>query len=92
MFHEDGASTEVTSTLDLAKASITGPNGSLTSPLKLNPISRSMRRQALPFSRHYKPKIASTTWSVSSMAEWKSSTNGMFRFFSCVDKRCGGAC
>lgn len=38
MFHEDGASTEVTSTLDFAKASITGPNGSLTSPVKLNPI------------------------------------------------------
>lgn len=38
MFHEDGASTEVTSTLDLAKASMTGPNGSLTSPVKLNPI------------------------------------------------------
>lgn len=38
MSHEDGASTEVTSTLDFARASITGPNGSLTSPVKLNPI------------------------------------------------------
>lgn len=35
--HEDGASTEVTGTLDFANASMTGPNGSLTSPVKLNP-------------------------------------------------------
>lgn len=38
MFHEEGASTEVTHTLDLANASMTGPNGSLTSPVKLKPI------------------------------------------------------
>lgn len=35
--HEDGASTEVTGTFDLARASITAGNGSRTSPEKLKP-------------------------------------------------------
>jgi len=38
MFHEDGASTEVTGTVVLSKASITGENGSRTSPEKLKPV------------------------------------------------------
>jgi hypothetical protein len=38
IFQDDGASTEVTGTGDLANASITEGNGSLTSPEKLKPI------------------------------------------------------
>lgn len=69
MFQDDGASTEVTCTFDLVRASMTGPNGSRTSPSKL------------------KPKMASMTWSVSLRAESKSSTKGICRFFSCVERR-----
>lgn len=48
MFQDEGASTDVTCTLDFARASMTGPNGSRTSPSKLKPIrsvlGRRMRR------------------------------------------------
>lgn len=37
IFHEDGASTDVTGTDVSCKACMTAPNGSLTSPEKLNP-------------------------------------------------------
>lgn len=39
IFHEEGASTEVTGTVLISKASMTAENGSLTSPEKLNPGS-----------------------------------------------------
>lgn len=69
MFQDEGASTEVTWTFEAARASITGPKGSRTSP------------------SNEKPKMASITWSVSMRALWKSSTNGTWRFFSCVERR-----
>ena len=84
MFHDEGASTDVTGTFDCANASMTGPNGALISPEKLKPLDISI-------SKHYHyvniPNIASTTWSASLNACWKSSTNGTSRLSNWADSR-----
>lgn len=43
MFHDDGASTEVTGTLVVSSALMTAGNGSRTSPEKLKPVSHSQQ-------------------------------------------------
>ena len=87
MFHEDGASTDVTGIEAVVKASIIAENGSLTSPAKLKPNEISFHTIFTSFPRGSIPKMASTTWLVLWRAEWKSFVKGMFRFFSWVASR-----
>jgi hypothetical protein len=62
IFHEDGASTEVTGTEVLSKASITGGNGSRISPEKLKPENGKMTDYVEGKSMLTGlPKMASTT-------------------------------
>ena len=62
IFHEDGASTEVTGTEVLSNASITAGNGSRTSPEKLKPVINKMSNDAeITYLLTGLPKIASTT-------------------------------
>jgi hypothetical protein len=86
IFHDDGASTDVTGSLVSSRALITAGNGSRTSPVKEKPIGK-----CYTLSWHSnqgdKPKIASTMWSDSLRAEGKSSVKGTLRFFSCVARR-----
>jgi hypothetical protein len=91
IFHEDGASTEVTGTDVFSKASMTGENGSRTSPEKLKPVLGRWLMKYRPKTRLTDlPNIASTTWSVPFKAEGKSSTNGISRFLSWVARRYQG--
>src|SRR5688572_18078764 len=86
MFHDDGASTEVTESLVSSRAWITAGNGSRTSPEKLNPEPGSMKLMGSNRRLHL-PKMASTTWSVDSMAEEKLSVKGTLRSSNCLASR-----
>lgn len=66
IFHDEGASTDVTGSLVSSRALITAGKGSRTSPVKEKPIGD--QGLAWMWTRD-EPKIASTRWSDSSRAE-----------------------
>jgi hypothetical protein len=86
MFHDDGASTARTGSFVVSKASITFGNGSRTSPEKEKPnVVSQFREGGVGIC---KPKMESTTRSVSLSEERKSSVKGMSKSFSCFVRRC----
>ena len=61
MFQDEGASTDVTGTDVVVRASMIKEKGSLTSPAKLNPSQVSLRGTTQVASRIRLPNMASTT-------------------------------
>lgn len=85
MFHDEGASTDVTGSFVSSRALMTEGNGSRTSPVKEKP-ERWVRTESLTGGGRV-PKIASTRWSDSFREAWKSVVKGTFRFLSWVARR-----
>ena len=65
-----------------------GASTAVTGTLVFSIASMTDANGGLTSPEKLKPKIESTTWSVSFKAPWKSSVNGTPRFLSCSDNRC----